>query len=79
MKNKGPRRGDARTGENPKLQWTAAPGARRAAGLFVVAVGILYIFVLQGGSVEPKLEKTLRRMVALPHAWETRAKGPVCC
>jgi len=49
------------------------------AGVFVVAVGILYMFVLQSGSVEPKLEKTLRKMTALPPAWETRAKGPVCC
>jgi threonine/homoserine/homoserine lactone efflux protein len=57
-----------------KLVWV-----NRAAGLFVVAVGLLYIFVLQSASVEPKLENRLRRMTALPPAWETRAKGPVCC
>lgn len=39
-----------------KLVWV-----NRGAGIFVVAVGILYMFVLHGGSVEPRFEKTLQR------------------
>jgi uncharacterized membrane protein YGL010W len=40
-----------------KLVWV-----NRGAGVFVVAVGILYMFVLHGGSVEPRLERTLQRI-----------------
>lgn len=40
-----------------KLVWV-----NRAAGVFVVGVGLLYIFVLRGNSVEPRLEKTLKKM-----------------
>ncbi len=40
-----------------KLVWV-----NRGAGIFVVVVGLLYMFVLQGSSVDPKLEKTLKRI-----------------
>ncbi len=40
-----------------KLIWV-----NRGAGIFVIVVGFLYMFVLQGGVVEPKLEKTLKRI-----------------
>jgi hypothetical protein len=43
MRDTGARRGDARTGENPKQQWTAAPGAQRAARLFVAGLVILLV------------------------------------
>lgn len=39
-----------------KLVWV-----NRGAGIFVVAVGLLYMFVLHGGSVEPRLERTIER------------------
>jgi threonine/homoserine/homoserine lactone efflux protein len=40
-----------------KLIWV-----NRGAGVFVIAVGLLYMFVLHGGSFEPRLEKTLHRL-----------------
>ena len=40
-----------------KLVWV-----NRGAGIFVVAVGILYIFVLHGDAVDTRLEKTFHRL-----------------
>jgi len=40
-----------------KLVWV-----NRGAGIFVVAVGILYIFVLHSDAVDSRLEKTLHRI-----------------
>ena len=40
-----------------KLVWV-----NRGAGIFVVAVGILYIFVLHSDTVDSRLEKTLHRI-----------------
>ena len=40
-----------------KLVWV-----NRGAGIFVVAVGILYMFVLHGDAVDSRLEKTLHRI-----------------
>jgi len=45
-----------------KLVWV-----NRGAGIFVVAVGILYMFVLHGGSVEPRLERTLQHISPRMH------------
>ncbi|MEO8429999.1 MAG: LysE family transporter [Acidobacteriota bacterium] len=43
-----------------KLVWV-----NRGAGAFVIVVGILYMFVLHGGSVAPRLEKTLHRLAGI--------------
>lgn len=40
-----------------KLIWV-----NRGAGIFVIAVGLLYIFVLHGDAVDTRLEKTLHRI-----------------
>ncbi len=40
-----------------KLIWV-----NRIAGIFVVGVGVLYIFVLRSSSVEPRIERTLKRI-----------------
>lgn len=40
-----------------KLVWV-----NRIAGIFVVGVGVLYIFVLHGDAVEPRIERTLKRI-----------------
>ena len=52
-----------------KLVWV-----NRGAGIFVMAVGILYMFVLHGGGVEPRLERTLERIS--PHMRRSPTRTP---
>jgi threonine/homoserine/homoserine lactone efflux protein len=57
-----------------KLVWV-----NRAAGIFVVGVGILYIFVLRGEPVEPRFRRTLQRIAAtapLAHSAESTEPPP---
>lgn len=51
-----------------KLVWV-----NRGAGIFVVGVGILYIFVLHGDTVDSRLEKTLHRISLRVEISGTRA------
>ena len=46
-----------------KLVWV-----NRATGIFVVGVGILYLFILRGDTVEPRLQKELNRIAPATHA-----------